>query len=124
MRANYTFDQTHGLYNATSGQQTNDALLLRPKNKGNFDIDYHILPDVTTHLNVLVVGNRSSFDVNGAVVNVPGYVLVNVSGNYEVTQNITLFARLDNLLNKQYQQVWGYGALGFTGIGGVNVTYD
>ena len=124
VRANYTFDQTHGLYNATSGQQTNDALLLRPKNKGNFDIDYHILPDVTTHLNVLVVGNRSSFDVNGAVVNVPGYVLVNVSGNYEVTQNITLFARLDNLLNKQYQQVWGYGALGFTGIGGVNVTYD
>ena len=79
---------------------------------------------MTTHLNVLVVGNRSSFDVNGAVVNVPGYVLVNVSGNYEVTQNITLFARLDNLFNKQYQQVWGYGALGFTGIGGVNVTYD
>jgi len=48
---------------------------------------------------------------------------VNLSTNYELNQQVTLFARLDNLLNKQYQQVWGYGALGFYGLSGFSVKF-
>jgi vitamin B12 transporter len=78
---------------------------------------------MSAHLNILVVGSRNSFDVNSNIAQVPGYVLLNLSSNYAVNENITLFARMDNLLNKQYQQVWGYGALGFYGLGGVNVKF-
>lgn len=123
LRLNYTYDQTFGLYNPVTGQKTNDPLLLRPKNKGNFDIDYRVTPEASAHLNILAVGARSSFDTVGNIVQAPGYVLVNLSGNYEVNQQFTVFARLDNLLNKQYQQVWGYGTLGFYGIGGVSVKF-
>jgi len=70
-----------------------------------------------------VVGSRSSYDTIGSITQVPGYVLVNLSTNYELNQQVTLFARLDNLLNKQYQQVWGYGALGFYGLSGFSVKF-
>lgn len=121
IRMNYTFDQTQGLYDTTNGVQTNNPLLLRPKNKGNFDLDYRFLEKATTHLNILAFGSRSSFDNTNSVVQVAGYVLVNLSANYELNDQVTLFARMDNLLNKQYQQVWGYGTMGFTGIGGLNL---
>ena len=123
LRLNYTYDETFGRYNATTGQRSNEALLLRPKNKGNFDLDYKFFPEASAHLNVLVVGSRSSYDTMGSITQVPGYVLVNLSTNYELNKEVTLFARLDNLLNKQYQQVWGYGALGFYGLSGVSVKF-
>lgn len=123
VRANYTLDQTHGRYDAMTGQRSNESLLLRPRNKGNFDLDYRMDPATSMHLNVLVVGSRSSYDTMGSITQVPGYVLVNLSGNYDVSKELTVFARLDNLLNKQYQQVWGYGTLGFYGLGGVTVKF-
>lgn len=122
-RLNYTYDQTFGRYDGMSGAQSNQPLLLRPKNKGNFDIDYRFMPDATIRLNILAYGSRSSFDTAGAITQVPGYVLVNLSSNYEVNEHLTLFARLDNLLNKQYQMLYGYGTLGFNGLGGFNVKF-
>lgn len=121
LRANYTYDQTYGLYNSSTGTGSNSPLLLRPKNKGSFDLDYKFIPEASVHLNVLVVGQRSSYDVNQNMAQVPGYVLLNLSGTYAINENISLFARMNNLLNKHYEQVWGYGTLGFNGVGGINV---
>jgi vitamin B12 transporter len=121
LRLNYTYDQTQGYYDQTNGIQTNQPLLLRPKNKGNFDLDYRFLEKASAHVNILAFGSRSSYDNNGNIAQVAGYVLVNLSANYELNEQITLFGRMDNVLNKTYQQVWGYGTMGFTGIGGFNL---
>ena len=123
MRLNYTFDQTQGQW--IGGSATNEPLVRRPKNKGNFDIDYHFTDKATAHVNVLVFGARTDTYFNQAtyksvMTEASGYVLVNLSANYELSDEVTLFTRLDNVLNKQYQQVWGYGTMGFTGIGGLN----
>ena len=122
-RINYTYDETFGQNDSVAQVQTTQPLLLRPKNKGNFDVDYRFLQDATVHLNILAYGSRSSYDTMGGITQVPGYVLVNLSGNYELNEHVTLFARLDNLLNKQYQMVWGYGTLGFNGLGGFNLKF-
>lgn len=122
-RINYTYDETFGQNSASTTVQGKQPLLLRPKNKGNFDVDYRFLPEATVRLNILAYGSRSSYDTLGGITQVPGYVLVNLSTNYELNQNVTLFARLDNLLNKQYQMIWGYGALGFNGLGGFTVKF-
>ena len=123
LRANYTLDQTYGRYDAMTGQRSNEPLLLRPRNKGNFDVDYKADNGLALHLNVLVVGSRSSYDTVGTIRSVPGYVLVNLSGNYALSKEVTLFTRLDNLLNKQYEQIWGYGTLGFYGVSGLTVRF-
>ena len=40
---------------------------------------------------------------------VDAYALVNLYGNYEVTENITLNARVDNLFNEDYDYASGFG---------------
>ena len=55
------------------------------------------------------------------VSQVAGYVLVNLSFNYELNEQVSIFTRMDNLLNKKYEQVWGYGTMGFTGISGISL---
>ncbi|MEY2699995.1 MAG: hypothetical protein RIQ52_750, partial [Pseudomonadota bacterium] len=91
----------------------------RPLNKGSFDADYHFTDAISSHLNILVVGQKS--DVNDKTV--PGYALVNLATHYDVSKELQLYMRLDNLLNKQYEQLWGYGNLGFNGMGGFRLTY-
>ena len=122
LRLNYTFDQTQGAWQ--SGIQTSQPLLNRPKNKGNFDVDYRFLEKASTHLNILAFGERNTpslmSDTN-YVSQVAGYVLVNLSFNYELNEQVSIFTRMDNLLNKKYEQVWGYGTMGFTGISGISL---
>ena len=118
LRANYTLDVTHA-YGVTPGQDDGQALWRRPLNKGSFDADYHFTDAISSHLNILVVGQKS--DVNDKTV--PGYALVNLATHYDVSKELQLYMRLDNLLNKQYEQLWGYGNLGFNGMGGFRLTY-
>lgn len=52
---------------------------------------------------------------------VPGYTVVNVSASYRVKEGVTLFGRVENLLNRDYQEVAGYGTPGISGFGGVRL---
>ena len=51
------------------------------------------------------------------------YALLNLAGSYDVHKNVQLFARIDNVLNKQYEEVYGYGTSGVAGYGGVKLAY-
>ncbi len=42
----------------------------------------------------------------------PDYSKVNVSGSYRIAGPLTLFARVENVLNRRYQEVLGYPAYG------------
>jgi len=112
LRGNYT-------YTRTKDQETGQRLLRRPTHKGSFEADYRFLEKAAVHLNILMVGNKD--DV--ANTRVPGYVLVNLAGSYDVNANLQVFARVDNLLNKHYEELFGYGTAGLSGIGGVKVSY-
>ena len=54
---------------------------------------------------------------------VPAYAIANLAGSYQVHSNVKLFARIDNLFNKEYQEVYGYGTTRLAGYGGVSLTY-
>jgi vitamin B12 transporter len=48
-----------------------------------------------------------------------GYSIFNLYASYEIEQNLTVFARWNNMLNKQYQLTYGYNTPGsniFAGI--------
>ncbi len=59
-------------------------------------------------LQVLAAGER--FDVGG--VRLAGYVLANLTASYALADRWTLRARLDNLLNQDYELVEGYNSAG------------
>jgi vitamin B12 transporter len=59
------------------------------------------------------VGRRADSDFFGYNFDhTPGYVLVNVGGWYNVTPRITTYVNVENVLNRFYEEVIGYPALG------------
>ena len=49
-------------------------------------------------------------------------VVVNLAGRLGVTERVSLFGRIDNLFDEEYEQVYGYGTAGLSAYGGVNMT--
>ncbi|RIZ68209.1 MAG: TonB-dependent receptor [Methylococcales bacterium] len=111
LRGSYTYQQTQNL-------DTGTQLLRRPRDKASFDTDYRFLEKAHFHVNLLMVGKKSDY-----ASTVAGYAMLNFAGSYDVHKNVQLFARIDNVLNKQYEEVYGYGTSGVAGYGGVKVNY-
>ena len=111
LRGTYTYQQTQNL-------DTGTQLLRRPRNKASFDTDYRFLEKAHFHVNVLMVGQKEDY-----ATSVAGYVTLNLAGSYDVHKNVQFFARIDNVINKQYEEVYGYGTSGVAGYGGVKLAY-
>jgi outer membrane cobalamin receptor len=59
------------------------------------------------------VGRRADSDFLGFGINhTPGYVLVNAGGWYAINRRITTYVDVENLLDRFYEEVTGYPALG------------
>jgi vitamin B12 transporter len=59
------------------------------------------------------VGRRADSDFLGFGINhAPGYLLVNAGGWYAIRRRVTVYLNLENLLDRSYQEVTGYPALG------------
>ncbi len=55
-------------------------------------------------------------------VQLDAYTLISLSGYYEVSDNIRLTGRLENLTDESYEQVFGYASPGFGGYLGIRVS--
>ena len=92
-------------------------LLRRPKHSGAFDLSW-IDQRYDLTLDGSLVGERrdfipfpfAKFDVNGRPVFNDGYARLNLSGSYRPTRWIDLFARIENLLSQDYEEVLGFRA--------------
>ena len=51
------------------------------------------------------------------------FITANLSGSYALTDAVTLTARIENLADERYQQVFGYGEPGRSGYVGVRLRY-
>lgn len=59
--------------------------------------------------------------VDGVRMETVGNLYLN--GSYEFWKGISVYARLDNILNKDYQYYWGYPDEGFNFVGGVSFKF-
>ncbi len=112
LRGTYTYQQTKNL-------DTGSQLIRRPNDKASFDIDYRFLEKAHLHVNVLVVGHKADVDPTG----VAGYTLLNLSGSYDLHPKLQLIGRIDNLLDKRYEEIYGYGTSSIAGYGGIKTTF-
>jgi vitamin B12 transporter len=119
LRVSYT-------YTDTKDKDTGEKLLRRPKNKASFDANYRFLGKGNTNLEVLYVGKRDDYDYSSwpaARVTLGGYTLVNLAASYDVTRNIQVTGRVNNLFDKYYQEVFGYGTPGISGYAGIKCSF-
>jgi vitamin B12 transporter len=49
------------------------------------------------------------------------YATVNLSGDYDLGHGVTLFARVDNLLNRRYEDPVGFDKPGIGAYGGLRL---
>jgi vitamin B12 transporter len=113
MKGSYTFDDT---LNYDTGTQ----LLRRPRNKMLLSFT-RLSQDSRSSLTLSTIYVGTRLDTNNNVL--PQYTLLNLSGTYQATERVQLFARLDNITNTFYQEVRGFGTPGFGMHGGLNVTW-
>jgi len=117
VRASYT-------YTDTQDKTTNAQLLRRPRNKAALDTTVAFTPKFSGTLGLVYVGQRQDEDFTTYQnITLAGYTLVNLYASYAVYKNVTVFGRLENLFDEQYEEVLGYGTPGRAGYGGVKVTF-
>ena len=103
--ANYTYTQTRDSKGA--------ELARRPKHLANAGLAYQITEKLGADMNVSYTGKRMdtyySPTYSTHKVKLPSYTLANLGVNYKVVDGLTIYANLNNVFNKKYENVLGYG---------------
>lgn len=98
----------------------NGAFLpLRARNKVTSSIEY-TWAKLTAIAEYLYVSKR--FD-SALQRDMGAYSLVNLRGSYGLHKNLALFVRIDNLLDKSYEEAAGYGTPGLSAFGGIKAAF-
>ena len=116
VRADYTFTRA---VDAETGIQ----LLRRPKEKWSTTATWNPIDPLTVSATLLHVSSFLDVTRDGTAsgIRAPGYTIVNLTGDYVITDQIKVFGRVDNLFNTHYQNPTGFLAPGLGVFGGVRV---
>jgi vitamin B12 transporter len=115
LNGNYSFDDTRVLRSSTAGsgfQEPGDHLLRRPVNSGNiwFNANYR---GVNFNVNAYFTGVRTDSDFDGlGLTRNPGYARFDVATSYLISRGVSVYGRVTNLFDRQYQDAIGFPALG------------
>jgi len=112
-------------YTDTRNEDTGESLLRRPRNKNALTVVYQPTSRWRSQLQWRVYSSRFDNDFSSYPpqrVSLGGYGLVDLALSYQLSGSVELFARVDNIFDKEYQEVLGYGTLGAAGYGGIKVT--
>jgi vitamin B12 transporter len=94
-------------------------LLRRPRNTASADLWHDFGHGVSAGAGVQIVGDRQDIDAQTfAPVEDPSYTLARVYAAWQVTKSLALKVRIENALDRKYEAVNGYPALGFGAFGG------
>ena len=120
LQANYTW--LEATEEMTSGIQRDEVR--RPGNTGSVNANY-ILGKSNLNLNVSYNGEQFDdyfppFPTPQEVVTLGSYTLVTLSYRYNINDALQLTTRLENLLDEQYEEVFGYRAPGLAGHLGIS----
>jgi vitamin B12 transporter len=130
----YTFLETKVLNDGGIGGTAfpvGQPLLRRPKNQGSVALSY-LGERWTVAFIANVVGSSIDRDFTqpgSPRVTVPGYTTLGLAGSYAVLQNVWkmrnlhLQMKIDNLLNEDYEQVFGFSSPGISVRGGIAVNF-
>lgn len=82
-------------------------LARRPKHQANAGIHFQITDKFGTQANLSYVGKR--IDTYPHRTKMPSYTLINLGTDYQIHTNLNLYVNLNNVFNKKYENILGYG---------------
>jgi vitamin B12 transporter len=128
LRADYT-------YTVARDDEVGSTLLRRPKHKASLNASWNPWTPLTLTAQWLFVGARFDITRDGSpncqtsattlydCYKANSYSLVNLNAAYRVDDHSTLFGRVDNLLDRRYQDPTGFLSPGLSVIAGIRVTW-
>ena len=95
---------------------TDGRLLRRPRHSGSVNVTYNY-DRFLINLAANMIGRRDDIDsVTGGDIKTPGYARFNLAGSYRLpvklalVHDVSLFGKIENLLNKRYEEADGFRA--------------
>jgi len=124
-RLHYTYTDTEARKAASFGISEGSRLLRRPLHNFSGDISYRFLKDrAQVTVTIIYVGERADLDpTTFATVTADDYVVVNLPASLRLQDNLDIFARIENLFDRDYQEVLGFNAPGISAYGGVKISF-
>jgi vitamin B12 transporter len=101
-------------------------LLRRPKDKFSASLLYPFLKRGNIRLSLIYIGKREDQDFStwpATRVTLADYFLINTVISYDITRQVQAFLKMDNMLNKHYEMIKGYGTPGFSAFGGITLNF-
>lgn len=114
-------------YTDTEDRDTGLALLRRARNKVATSISYSPVEGTALRLDHQYVGPRADTDFAAFPaerVTLSGYSVVNITATRRLTERVELFARVENLFDREYEDVLGFGRRGLAAYTGIKVNLD
>ena len=114
----------------TATDATGLTEIRRPSDSGRIDLAYRFGENGrgTASISALYNGvmqdsafRLPTFDVERVALH--DYWLLNIAGSYKVQPGVELFARVENLLNEKYQEIYGFSTPGVGAFGGIKLTF-
>lgn len=108
--------------------RTGQAEVRRPAHQGSLDIGYRFMEGrASANLGLVYTGDFKDVlyrrDWSSTVADMDGYTVVNLAGSYQVIDSVELYARVENLFDEDYEEVYSYGSLGRSAYAGVKASF-
>jgi len=122
-----TYTYTDTTEENDQGQETDE--LRRPRHSGSLYANLKLIDDRANILLVADYGGEQNdryfppFPEPSAVVSLPSYWLLGVTGSFDVSPVLNLFVRATNLLDQEYEEVYGYQNPGRAAYLGIRVRF-
>ena len=102
--------------------------LRRPKNNASLFVDYRPGDRVGLTLDANYVGSSVDtffppFPEPSQAVTLGDYLLVNIGGTYRINDSISLYGRVENLLDEEYENLFGFATPGIGAYGGFRANF-
>ena len=121
MSFNATYTKTEA-----KDKDTDADLLRRPKQKFSASLNYNFQKKANINLTFIRIGEQDDMDFStwpSTQLTLPSYSLLNAAVSFNFASSFQIFCRLDNIFNKEYEMIKGYGTPGFSVYGGVNFIF-
>jgi vitamin B12 transporter len=112
----YTFTQA-------DDRSADKRLKRRPKHIIGGEVQWQYSQEGDVGFTVRHVGVSFDSDFSFAAANTKPFTTIDLYTNYRVNETASVYARVDNLLDRRYEEVYGYGEPGMSLIGGVKAGF-
>lgn len=126
----YTLDSKFKIWLATNYNSYSLSTLNKPYHKPltevKFGASYLFIKKVNVWTEIYYVGKRYTFDPRGVVpfeVDLDSFFDINLGVDYQITNNFSVFLKLTNLLNKNYEYYYQYPMQGINVMAGITYKF-